>query len=308
MYKLKNIDCKYLTSKRAVLEIEELEINKNEVVFFVGPSGVGKSTILETLGLMNDTIDKESKRFSESKFNFCIDGTTIDMKHIWEEKESTLSDIRNDFFSFIFQENNLFQSLSGMQNAIASSLIKGKSSVDAYNDAIQVRDEILSDINLDEKTQDFSINGISGGQKQRLSFIRAIITKYNVLFADEPTGNLDWLNAEILMKDLIKNMNENSSAIIVSHDIDLALQFADKIVYLEKKMEIIDDKTYFYGKIDKDTVFYNTDKENKLWRNGEETFSRKELKNLIRDRFRIAQDMSLLINEETKEKVLIENN
>ena len=308
MYKLKNIDCKYLTSKRAVLEIEELEINKNEVVFFVGPSGVGKSTILETLGLMNDTIDKQSERFSESEFNFSIDGTTIDMKHIWEEKESTLSDIRNDFFSFIFQENNLFQSLSGMQNAIASSLIKGTSSVDAYNDAILVRDEILSDINLDEETQDFSINGISGGQKQRLSFIRAIITKYNVLFADEPTGNLDWLNAEILMKDLIKNMNENSSAIIVSHDIDLALQFADKIVYLEKKMEIIDEETYFYGKIDKDTVFYNTDKENKLWRNGEETFSRKELKSLIRDRFRIAQDMSLLINEETKEKVLIENN
>ena len=290
MYKLKNIDCKYLTSKRAVLEIEELEINKNEVVFFVGPSGVGKSTILETLGLMNDTDRKRSNDNPDSVFELEANGSLIDMRNIWDKKESTLSDIRNDFFSFIFQENNLFQSLSGMQNAIASSLIKGTSSKDAYNDAIEVRNEILSDINLDEKTQDFSITNISGGQKQRLSFIRAIITNYNVLFADEPTGNLDFLNAEILMKYLIDNMKESSSAIIVSHDIDLALQFADKIVYIEKKSEVIDEKTYFYGKIDKDTVFYNTDKENKLWKNGKEDFSRKDLKNLICDKFRIAQD------------------
>ena len=290
MYRLKNIKCRYSASIRPVLEIDELKINKNEVVFFVGPSGVGKSTILETLGLMNDTDRNRSNDNPDSVFELEANGSLIDMRNIWDKKESTLSDIRNDFFSFIFQENNLFQSLSGMQNAIASSLIKGTSSKDAYNDAIEVRNEILSDINLDEKTQDFSITNISGGQKQRLSFIRAIITNYNVLFADEPTGNLDFLNAEILMKYLIDNMKESSSAIIVSHDIDLALQFADKIVYIEKKSEVIDEKTYFYGKIDKDTVFYNTDKENKLWKNGKEDFSRKDLKNLICDKFRIAQD------------------
>jgi putative ABC transport system permease protein len=300
MYKLKNIKCKYSTSIRPILEIDELEIKENEVVFFVGPSGVGKSTILETLGLMNDTVEVDN----DSVFELNIGGINIDMRNVWKEKESTLSDIRNDFFSFIFQENNLFQSLSGMQNAIASSIIKGVSSEDAFKKANKVRKQLLSDINLNEETQDFNINGISGGQRQRLSFIRAIITKYNVLFADEPTGNLDWLNAEILMKFLIDNMNENSSAIIVSHDIDLSLKFADKIVYLEKKSEIINGKPYYYGKIDNSTVFYNTDKENMLWENSKNNFSRKELKKLIKDRFRVAQGEEITV----KKKVLIENN
>jgi len=287
MYKLKNVNCSYSKSVRPVLEIEELEINTNEVVFFVGPSGVGKSTILETLGLMNNTVDKTD----DSIFELKINNLKLDMKNIWNEKESTLSEIRNDFFSFIFQENNLFQSLSGMQNAISSSLIKGTSSVTASKIADIVRQEILSDINLDNSTNDFNINGISGGQRQRLSFIRAIITNYNILFADEPTGNLDWLNAEILMDFLIKKMRKDSSAIIVSHDIDLALRFADKIVYIEKKSEIIQDKKYYYGKIDNNTIFYNADKENKQWNNGENKFSRKELKNLIKERFRVAQEM-----------------
>jgi putative ABC transport system permease protein len=287
MYKLKNVNCSYSKSVRPVLEIEDLEINANEVVFFVGPSGVGKSTILETLGLMNNTIDKTD----DSIFELKINNLKLDMRNIWDEKESTLSEIRNDFFSFIFQENNLFQSLSGMQNAISSSLIKGTSSVTAFKKANKVRQEILSDINLDNSTNDFNINGISGGQRQRLSFIRAVITNYNILFADEPTGNLDWLNAEILMDFLIKEMRNDSTVIIVSHDIDLALRFADKIVYIEKKSEIIQDKKYYYGKIDNNTIFYNADKENKEWKNGENKFSRKELKNLIKERFRIAQEM-----------------
>tara|TARA_B100000683_G_scaffold263312_1_gene291445 strand:- start:9136 stop:10032 length:897 start_codon:yes stop_codon:yes gene_type:complete len=298
MYKLKNVNCGYSKSVRPVLEISELDINVNEIVFFVGPSGVGKSTILETLGLMNNTVKTRFNKQSDFIFELKINNLKLDMRDIWLEKESTLSQIRNDFFSFIFQENNLFQSLSGMQNAISSSLIQGTSSQLAFENANKVREDILSDINLDNSSNDFDINSISGGQRQRLSFIRAVITNYNILFADEPTGNLDWLNAEILMDFLVKRMQKNreemqkdSLAIIVSHDIDLALMFADKIVYIEKKSEIIQDKKYYYGKIDNSTIFYNTDKENKDWKNGDSKFSREQLKNLIKERFRIAQDM-----------------
>lgn len=294
MYKLKNVNCSYPNSVRSVLEISELDINANEIVFFVGPSGVGKSTILETLGLMNDTVENTE----DSIFELKINKLKLDMRDIWKEKESTLSQIRNDFFSFIFQENNLFQSLSGMQNAISSSLIQGTSSQLAFEKANTVREDILSDINLDNSTNDFNINGISGGQRQRLSFIRAVITSYNILFADEPTGNLDWLNAEILMNFLVKEMKKNreemqkdSLAVIVSHDIDLALMFADKIVYIEKKSEIIQDKKYYYGKIDNSTIFSKTDKEHKDWKNEDSKFTSEELKNFIKERFRVAQDM-----------------
>jgi len=286
MYTLKNIKCSYSKSIRPVLEIDELEINKNEVVFFVGPSGVGKSTILETLGLMNDTDRNRSNNNSDSKFELAIYGKKeIDMRSIWDKKESYLSNIRNSHFSFIFQENNLFLSLSGMQNAISSSIVKGMTSENSFKKAVLVRDEILSDINLDNNN-DFSITSISGGQRQRLSFIRAVITNYNILFADEPTGNLDWLNAEILMGFLLDNMKEDSSVILVSHDIDLALKFADKIVYLEKQKEIINGKDYFYGKIKKETIFHNIDKEKGLWKNSDGNFSRKDLKKIIKTRFK----------------------
>lgn len=291
MYRLKNINCSYEKSVRPVLEIDELEIDPNEVVFFVGPSGVGKSTILETLGLMNNTVLNKN---DDSLFELNINNEHLDMLTIWNKNESELSKYRNDYFSFIFQENNLFQSLSGFQNAISSSMIKGASAADAFLLANDVRKEILDDINLDNSIDDFNINAISGGQRQRLSFIRAIITNYNILFADEPTGNLDWLNAEILMKYLIKKMKKNSLAIIVSHDIHLALEFADKIVYIEKKIDktLGGDKKFYYGKIDNSTIFYNNDKENKIWFNqNKERFSRAELHKFIKDRFRIAQNI-----------------
>ena len=291
MYRLKNINCSYEKSVRPVLEIDELEIDSNEVVFFVGPSGVGKSTILETLGLMNNTVLNKN---DDSLFELNINNEHLDMLTIWNKNESELSKYRNDYFSFIFQENNLFQSLSGFQNAISSSMIKGASAADAFLLANDVRKEILDDINLDNSIDDFNINAISGGQRQRLSFIRAIITNYNILFADEPTGNLDWLNAEILMKYLIKKMKKNSLAIIVSHDIHLALEFADKIVYIEKKIDktLGGDKKFYYGKIDNSTIFYNNDKENKIWFNqNKERFSRAELHKFIKDRFRIAQNI-----------------
>ena len=288
MYKLRNISCSYPSSIRPVLEIDELDISDNEIVFFVGPSGVGKSTILETLGLMNNTIKSEK----DSIFDFQIDGKRLDMRNIWTQSEVTLSKIRNDFFSFIFQENNLFHSLSGMKNAITSSIIQGRSTKESINRVNKVREQILSDINLDKKTNDFQITSISGGQRQRLSFIRAIVTDYKVLFADEPTGNLDWLNAELLMKFLIDNMHQDSSAIIVSHDIDLALNFADKIIYLEKKSEIINGKPYYYGQINKETVYVKRSQDKTLWQNDRDKYSTNDLKKLIRDRFRYADRMT----------------
>jgi ABC-type lipoprotein export system ATPase subunit len=284
LFEIEKINCSYKTSKRAVLEIEELIINKNEVVFIIGPSGVGKSTILETLGLMNNTIDSTSS----SKFNFYPKNLSIDMRNIWEKKERELSEMRRLFFSFIFQSDNLFSSLTGYQNIIASSLIEGKESNLAKQQAYIVLNDILEDLNSKDQ-EDFSITEMSGGQKQRVSFARAIISNYQVLFADEPTGNLDWYNAELLMAYLIKSLEktDGSSAVIVSHDIKLALDFADKIIYIDKYSEGEKKEKVYYGVISKDSVFIKS-KENGEWNSNSSTqsYSREKLEKEIKMKFK----------------------
>ena len=282
LFEIEKINCSYTTSKRAVLEIDELVINKNEVVFIIGPSGVGKSTILETLGLMNNTINSTST----SKFNFYPNDFSIDMRRIWEKKERELSEMRRLFFSFIFQSDNLFSSLTGYQNIIASSLIEGKESNLAKQQAYIVLNDILEDLNSKDQ-EDFNITEMSGGQKQRVSFARAIISNYQVLFADEPTGNLDWYNAELLMDYLIKSLEkkDGSSAVIVSHDIKLALDFADKIIYIDKYSEEKNKEEFYYGKISKDSVFIKS-KENGEWSSSKESYSREKLEKEIKMKFK----------------------
>jgi len=282
LFEIEKINCSYTTSKRAVLEIDELVINKNEVVFIIGPSGVGKSTILETLGLMNNTINSTST----SKFNFYPNDFSIDMRRIWEKKERELSEMRRLFFSFIFQSDNLFSSLTGYQNIIASSLIEGKESNLAKQQAYIVLNDILEDLNSKDQ-EDFNITEMSGGQKQRVSFARAIISNYQVLFADEPTGNLDWYNAELLMDYLIKSLEkkDGSSAVIVSHDIKLALDFADKIIYIDKYSEEKNKEEFYYGKISKDSVFIKS-KENGEWSSSKQSYTREKLEKEIKMKFK----------------------
>jgi len=282
LFEIEKINCSYKNSKRAVLEIDELIINKNEVVFIIGPSGVGKSTILETLGLMNDT----GNSTQNSKFNFFPKSLAIDMRRIWKRKEKEISEMRRLFFSFIFQSDNLFSSLTGYQNIIASSLIEGQDSNSAKREAYNALNDILKDLNSKDQ-ENFSITEMSGGQKQRVSFARAIISNYQVLFADEPTGNLDWYNAELLMNYLVKSLKESrdSSAIIVSHDIKLALDFADKIIYIDKYSEKINNEEFYYGKITKDSVYIKS-KENGEWNSSKQLYSREELEEKIKMRFK----------------------
>ena len=249
-------------------------MKKEKEFFFIGPSGVGKSTILESLGLMNNTIQANSN----SVFDF-LGESFID---IWDKGEAELKKKRNENFSFIFQSNNLFGSMTGYQNIISGAIINGEHEISSLKrkSAIIVG-ELLSDLNI-KSGEDFNIFEMSGGQKQRVAFARAIIANKDILFADEPTGNLDWYNAEKLMMYLDVKLGSEKTAIIVTHDIELALKFATKIVLIDKKCEIINGEENYYGIIDTNSIY---SKKDNTWTNASEDKTLEKVRSEIRSKF-----------------------
>lgn len=229
IFTIENLECAYNNGK-TVLDIPKLTIPSGKLVFVLGVSGIGKSTLIETLGLMNNTIKDNGKVSIQFHKR---DGDLEELAHIWEEDNDYISDFRKDSFSFIFQDTNLMKNFTAGENMAVTMLLDGKSMDDAKSRVLQVMDNL----NLDHELFHRKINELSGGQRQRLAFVRAFISNFSVLFGDEPTGNLDKDTSHKLMNTLKSNLNEmNRSGLIVSHDIPLALSFADAIILLSKRV------------------------------------------------------------------------
>jgi ABC-type lipoprotein export system ATPase subunit len=255
IFDVKNLNCKYKGGEFPVLKIPELIIEKGDVVFFVGASGVGKSTILETLGIMNDTVEK----IDGTIFNFFQDEKAMDLSRFWGKSEQELASFRRENLSFIFQNTNLFNNLTAFENVCISQIIQGKNRGKAELDAKRMLKKMFEPDVFEEIILGKKITEMSGGQRQRLAFVRATVTDYQVLLADEPTGNLDWANANNLIERLVDDVREaNRTAIIVTHDINLALNYGDRIVLI-KKMIDEDVKDRIYGQIDAESVFRSID-------------------------------------------------
>ena len=223
VFKIKNLTCEYQTGL-PVLNIQDLAIPKGKLIFVIGKSGIGKSTFIETLGLMNNTIANHADTSIEF---FSDQSEAIELKQSWQWDNQALSDFRRKHFSFIFQNTNLMPNFTSGENMMVSLLIKGKSRAEAKAEVLKVMDRL----SLPASVFDKKITEVSGGQRQRLAFVRAVTADFSVLFGDEPTGNLDENTAHELMqvlKDLI--IARNKVGIVVSHDLNLATHFADVII------------------------------------------------------------------------------
>jgi lipoprotein-releasing system ATP-binding protein len=264
---------------RVVLEIEHLIIPRGKKIFIVGESGIGKSTILETLGMMNNTIvPGDPTRF----VFFDADGTETDLKGMWKRSDRILSDFRLKNYNFIFQSTNLMKNFTAFENIAFTRMLQGFTQYSSF----QRTKKVLEDLGLEHVDEKRMAQELSGGQQQRLAFARAILPDFTVLFGDEPTGNLDAENAVRVMEILDNKLNEHvgASAIIVSHDMHLAVTFADVIIKIRKCLrpkQHQDDEDISYGVIDESCV-YMPNEARESWTNGNETFSPLDFENYLR--------------------------
>lgn len=267
-FNIRDLKCAYKQNDnlaQVVLQVEELTIPQGEVVFIVGQSGCGKSTILETLGLMNNTV------LSAEQIDFRPEpGKVIDFSKIWSNNNDVLAEIRKNYYSFIFQHTNLMRNFSIFENAQIPQMIKG---------GRRKYDDLLKETGLEQilKENKQDVGELSGGQQQRLAFVRAFLPDFKIIFGDEPTGNLDPVNADNLLKliaDEIKNSNGVKTAIIVSHTLELAIKYAHRIIKIHKIIE--NDSTH--GLIDKQSVY---EKRDSVWYQSDCELKVDQLQNLI---------------------------
>jgi lipoprotein-releasing system ATP-binding protein len=189
-----------------VLKGVDLNINQGEIVSIVGASGAGKTTLLQLLG----TLDQPSKH----------DNTLLEINgiNIASLSGNSLAKFRNEQLGFIFQFHQLLPEFTALENVCIPAYIKGTSQTDAEAMAL----ELLGFLGLKERIN-HKPNELSGGEQQRVAVARALINNPSVVFADEPSGNLDSESAEQLHQLFFKLRDRfGQTFVIVTHNHELA--------------------------------------------------------------------------------------
>lgn len=264
LYKVKDLKCVYSCSD-TVLSVDDLSIMPGQVVVVLGKSGYGKSTLLETLALMNHTIESGSIVFSPPSMS----PAAFDINDLWKNKQAQLiGHVRAQCFGFIFQQTNLMPNFSVYENIYITKMIQGFSAEECMPETAR----ILKRLGMADIESNRNVTTLSGGQRQRVAFARALISNNDVLFGDEPTGNLDEVNTHELLSFLTEYIQQHKqkrqrTAIIVSHNIELAVNYADSIII------ITHDAEKGHGTIKKNDFFTKKRSGNDIvWSNGNNAF------------------------------------
>jgi ABC-type lipoprotein export system ATPase subunit len=191
-----------------------LAIYEKEFVSIIGPSGSGKSTLMHIIGLL----DRPTSGKVYIKNN---DISRID--------DDALSKLRSRFVGFVFQQFNLINRLTVLENILLPTIYcREKLDYDAEKKAL----ELIKKFNIDGKENSYP-NKLSGGQQQRVAIARALIMNPDLILADEPTGNLDTKNGEIVLELLTElNRKEKKTVLIVTHDPSIAKR-TDRVIKIK---------------------------------------------------------------------------
>ncbi len=199
--------------KLHVLKGIELQIRKGEFVAILGPSGAGKSTLIHLLGGLDYPTQGE---------------VIFDGKDIYSFSDSELAELRNRRIGFIFQFYHLLPEFNVLENILIPALIKGKRKRNITEEA----KGLLDNVKLSQRIRFFPAQ-LSGGEQQRLAIARALINQPDLLFCDEPTGNLDSTTGKEIV-GLIKQLNRERqmTVVLVTHNQEIA-GVAEKLFYLK---------------------------------------------------------------------------
>lgn len=218
MITAKNIYKTY--DKLQILKGIDIEITSGEIVAIVGASGAGKTTLLQILG----TLDKADSN----------DDTIIEINNtnILKLNEKELAKFRNSSLGFIFQFHQLLPEFTALENVCLPAFLAGKNKKETEEEA----KKLLEYLGLEHRVHHFP-SEMSGGEQQRVAVARALINKPKVIFADEPSGNLDTQSAENLHHLFFKLRDElGQTFVIVTHNEDLANMADRKVVISDGKL------------------------------------------------------------------------
>ncbi|HLF53156.1 ABC transporter ATP-binding protein [Flavobacterium sp.] len=205
-----------------VLKGVDLHIQKGEIVSIVGASGAGKTTLLQILG----TLDKPTV---ENGIELRINN-----QDILTMNDKTLSRFRNLNLGFIFQFHQLLPEFTALENVCIPAFIANKSKQETETEAKKLLDYLGLSHRISHKP-----NELSGGEQQRVAVARALINKPAIIFADEPSGNLDTASAENLHQLFFKLRDEfGQTFVIVTHNEELANMADRKLVMVDGQISL----------------------------------------------------------------------
>lgn len=213
LIELHDIKKEYKTSDvvTPVLYGISLTVYKGEFIAITGPSGSGKSTLMNIIGLLD----------VPSSGKYILNGeNTIGLT------EDELAFVRNREIGFVFQQFNLLQRATALENVILPSIYAGVKPAQRDTRA----KNLLTQVGLDNRMQN-KPNQLSGGQQQRVAIARALMNNPELILADEPTGNLDTKSGNDVM-NILKNLNkEGKTIVLITHELDIARQ-AQKTIHI----------------------------------------------------------------------------
>jgi len=208
-----------------VLKGVDLHIKKGEIVSIVGASGAGKTTLLQILG----TLDKPSLLKSENEITGNGTSLIINNEDILSMNDKTLAKFRNLNLGFIFQFHQLLPEFTALENVCIPAFIANKSKQEAEKEAKKLLDFLGLSHRINHKP-----NELSGGEQQRVAVARALINRPDVIFADEPSGNLDTHSAENLHQLFFQLRDEfGQTFVIVTHNEELANMADRKLIMVD---------------------------------------------------------------------------